>query len=213
MKLGSLLSLGALLASLTMMTGTTDAAAEIRCGKFGCYTKSGSSLQRVPGSARVASERQSTNWRTVLRDRRRALREAARKRAVKQATIATRAKAVAASAAPGAGVPVSELNVSTVPNLSRDGIRRVQQVLKDKGFDPGPANGVPGARMKDAVRTFQKRYGIASNGDVDNQNSPRTGRGGIGEPVKPIEASSSSGAREIVRRITFVIAVTLSPNR
>ena len=168
MKLRSLPLLGALLASLTM-TGITDAAAEIRCGKFGCYTKSGSSFQRVPGSARVASERQTTNWRTVLRERRRALREAARKRAVKQATIATRAKAVAASAALGAGVPVAELNVSTVPNLSRDGIRRVQQVLKDKGFDPGPANGVAGARMKDAVRTFQKRYGIASNGDVDNQ--------------------------------------------
>ena len=52
--------------------------------------------------------------------------------------------------------------------MNRDGVRRVQQVLKDKGFDPGPINGRKGPRLQNAVRAIQKRYGIASNG-IDNQ--------------------------------------------
>jgi outer membrane protein OmpA-like peptidoglycan-associated protein len=84
--------------------------------------------------------------------------------------IAARAPAVVSpTPASVAGIPVTQLDVSAIPALNREGVRRVQQVLKDKGFDPGLIDGVTGPRMQDAVRAFQKQYGIASNGGVDNQ--------------------------------------------
>jgi peptidoglycan hydrolase-like protein with peptidoglycan-binding domain len=45
----------------------------------------------------------------------------------------------------------------------------VQQALQDKGFDPGPIDGIVGAKTQEAVRNFQDRYGIAASGGLDNQ--------------------------------------------
>jgi len=171
MKLGWLALLGAFIASLGM---TEVADAQIRCGKFGCYTPSQASQfgaraaqgQRAAPSRRAAVDRRA-NWRAALRERQRAARVAVARRP--QAVPAAAVAAGVAAAAVTGGIPVTELDVTKVPALSRDGIRRVQQALKDKGFDPGPVNGVVGARLKDAVNAFQTRYGIGSNGEVDNQ--------------------------------------------
>jgi hypothetical protein len=171
----------ALLAAFVALLGLTgisrEADAQIGCGKFGCYNRSGSPYYGGGSNwrPRVQSNARSS---AVLRERQRAARIAERERARRAAAAAAARRAAAATAAaapaaadaaPGAGIPVAELDVNKVPTLSRDGIRRVQQLLKNKGFDPGPVNGVPNARMKDAVSAFQTRYGIAPNGDVDNQ--------------------------------------------
>jgi peptidoglycan hydrolase-like protein with peptidoglycan-binding domain len=62
-----------------------------------------------------------------------------------------------------------QLDMDAVPSLAPEKIRRIQQVLQERGFDPGPADGVLGDRTKRAVRDFQYRYGIEASGDVDNQ--------------------------------------------
>jgi murein L,D-transpeptidase YcbB/YkuD len=181
MKPGWLALLGAVIALLGIASMTEVADAQVRCGRFGCYTPSQASQygaraaqsQRAAPIRRAAVDRRA-NWRAALRERQRAARVAARRPAA--AVVARRpqvvpaaAVAAGAAAAAGAGIPVTELDVTKVPALSRDGVRRVQQALKDKGFDPGPVNGVTGARLKDAVNAFQARYGIGSNGEVDNQ--------------------------------------------
>lgn len=159
----------ALLTFLVVSVGTTESQAEIRCGKFGCYNRGQtSSFDHGAPAARVASARRGNNWRTALRERQRTVRRAARERARQESLAATRA-ATSPPVANRVGIPVTELNVTTVPVLTRDGIRRIQLVLRDKGFDPGPVNGIAGPQMKTALGTFQKRYGIASDGALDNQ--------------------------------------------
>jgi hypothetical protein len=173
-RLTLLAAFGALL-GITGVSG--EAAAQVGCGKFGCYNRSGSPYYGG-GSTWRPRVQSNTRSSSVLRERQRAARIAERERARRAAIAAAARRAAAASAAAapaaaiasaGPGIPVVELDVNKVPVLNRDGVRRVQQVLKDKGFDPGPVNGVPGVRMKDAVSAFQTRYGIAPKGDVDNQ--------------------------------------------
>jgi hypothetical protein len=77
-----------------------------------------------------------------------------------------------------AGSPVSsqqgpqnlrELDMDTVPNLTESNIRQIQQELRRKGFDPGRVDGIHGPRTKEAVRSFQDRYGINASGDINNK--------------------------------------------
>jgi uncharacterized membrane protein len=126
-------------------------------------------------AGRRARIEQTQNWRKTVRERRRAmLKELARERQQRRAArVVARPPATApaevANVAAAGSVPIGELDVNAVPSLSREGLRRVQAVLKERGFDPGPLNGVSGPRLKDAVRTFQSRYGIVARGEIDNQ--------------------------------------------
>jgi peptidoglycan hydrolase-like protein with peptidoglycan-binding domain len=45
-------------------------------------------------------------------------------------------------------------------------VRDLQEALKALGHDPGPVDGVFGARTEDAVRAFQQAKGIAVDGIV-----------------------------------------------
>jgi hypothetical protein len=62
-----------------------------------------------------------------------------------------------------------ELDMDTVPDLSENNIRQIQQELRRKGFDPGPIDGIHGPRTKEAVHNFQDRYGMKASGDIDNK--------------------------------------------
>ena len=48
--------------------------------------------------------------------------------------------------------------VKTTPAI----MRKVQQALVDAGFNPGPVDGVSGAKTTAAIESFQKRNGIPS---------------------------------------------------
>jgi peptidoglycan hydrolase-like protein with peptidoglycan-binding domain len=55
-------------------------------------------------------------------------------------------------------VPVSiEAKIETAParSLTADDVRRIQMRLKEAGFDPGPADGVAGARTKSTFNRYQ----------------------------------------------------------
>jgi peptidoglycan hydrolase-like protein with peptidoglycan-binding domain len=108
---------------------------------------------------------------------------------VKRLVIATIAiSAVIAAAAVSAtaqhaDVPVSGLNMDAVPNIDHDGIRQVQSLLKQKGFSPGPADGVEGPLTKAAVGDFQKRYGIKTRGVIDNETLLALGAVNLARPA------------------------------
>ncbi len=48
--------------------------------------------------------------------------------------------------------------------LSLDERKALQQALKDKGFDPGPIDGVVGAGTKKALKAWQKSAGVPADG-------------------------------------------------
>jgi hypothetical protein len=70
---------------------------------------------------------------------------------------------------PATPASLVQLNMDAVPSLTPDGVRKVQQLLKDKGLNPGPIDGVAGPLTNAAVKAFQDGYGIKVRGDIDNQ--------------------------------------------
>ncbi|MBV9266306.1 MAG: peptidoglycan-binding protein, partial [Acidobacteriaceae bacterium] len=50
-----------------------------------------------------------------------------------------------------------------------DDIRAAQQALKDKGFDPGPVDGVDGPKTRAAVREYQKQNNLRADGRLGPQ--------------------------------------------
>ena len=63
----------------------------------------------------------------------------------------------------------AEVNMDAVTPLTPDGVRKVQLALQKKGITPGPIDGKLGPLTKQALRSFQDRYGIKSSGEADNQ--------------------------------------------
>jgi Putative peptidoglycan binding domain len=52
-------------------------------------------------------------------------------------------------------------------------VRGAQQTLRDKGFDPGPIDGVMGPRTSAAVRDFQSKEGLTATGQLDADTRAR----------------------------------------
>lgn len=46
-------------------------------------------------------------------------------------------------------------------------VREAQEALKDRGFDPGPIDGLLGPNTEDAIREFQKAEGLTASGKLD----------------------------------------------
>lgn len=76
---------------------------------------------------------------------------------------------------------------------SRD-IARIQQLLSRRGYDAGPADGVPGKRTRQAIARYQRDRGLA----VDGRPSPRLlaqlEQGAGGEPLPPVTAPGMAGS-------------------
>lgn len=62
-------------------------------------------------------------------------------------------------------------------------VREAQQALKDKGYDPGPVDGVDGPRTRAAVRDYQKKENLTADGRLGPQTLDSLG-------VKPAPAST-----------------------
>jgi peptidoglycan hydrolase-like protein with peptidoglycan-binding domain len=56
-------------------------------------------------------------------------------------------------------------------------IRQLQAVLKGQGHDPGPIDGVMGARTQDALRAFQSAQQLESTGEADGETLEKLGIG------------------------------------
>jgi peptidoglycan hydrolase-like protein with peptidoglycan-binding domain len=66
-------------------------------------------------------------------------------------------------------------------------VRTAQQALKDKGFDPGPIDGVKGPRTTAAVKKYQQAEGMTASGNLDDETMNR---------LRAAGGTSSSGAKE-----------------
>jgi peptidoglycan hydrolase-like protein with peptidoglycan-binding domain len=52
-------------------------------------------------------------------------------------------------------------------------VRAAQQALQDKGFNPGPIDGVMGPRTSAAVRDFQQKENLTVTGQLDSETRSR----------------------------------------
>ena len=81
---------------------------------------------------------------------------------------------------------------------NREQVKAVQQALKDKGHDPGPIDGVMGAKTKAALKDFQKAQGMKESGSLDNETMTKlgvemkTGATGAGAPAASPATDSTS---------------------
>ena len=85
------------------------------------------------------------------------------------ATLAISGASITSTRVLAASIPYNQLNMDAVPAINLDGVRKVQTLLKEKGFDPGPIDGVVGSRTSAALHAYQDAYGIKSSGNIDNQ--------------------------------------------
>ena len=58
---------------------------------------------------------------------------------------------------------------------SKTDVIAMQQALKDKGYDPGPADGRMGPRTRAALRDYQKKEGLNPTGRWDEETGNRLG--------------------------------------
>ena len=84
--------------------------------------------------------------------------------------------ALIAGSAWGQSSAESSMSSSMSSNYgSRDNVRQVQEALRQKGFNPGPADGVMGPRTEQALRQFQQSKNISATGRLDNDTSSALG--------------------------------------
>lgn len=56
-----------------------------------------------------------------------------------------------------------------------DTVRRVQQILKSEGYDPGPINGVLGPKTEEALVQYQQKHNIEATGWLDRETKAKLG--------------------------------------
>lgn len=69
----------------------------------------------------------------------------------------------------------------------RGEVRQAQQRLQQVGFNPGPADGLPGAATAAALRAYQRQQGLRVTGHLDNRTQQALG-------LSPPSAASSANA-------------------
>lgn len=70
----------------------------------------------------------------------------------------------------GAGASAAargEEDAGTAPQATRATVLAVQRALRRHGYEPGPLDGIEGAQTRAAIRSYQRRSGVAVDGRVD----------------------------------------------
>jgi peptidoglycan hydrolase-like protein with peptidoglycan-binding domain len=81
-------------------------------------------------------------------------------------------------------------------------VREAQQALKDKGFDPGPIDGIDGPRTRHAVRSYQHQQKLTADGRLNAETLASLGvNAGAGTEMhaagETIEKSYSKGGKAV----------------
>jgi peptidoglycan hydrolase-like protein with peptidoglycan-binding domain len=82
-------------------------------------------------------------------------------------------------------------------------VHDAQQALKDKGFDPGPVDGVMGPKTRAAIRSYQEKNSLAADGRLGPQTLGSRGveNAAPGTKMKTagtnVKESYSSGGKQI----------------
>jgi peptidoglycan hydrolase-like protein with peptidoglycan-binding domain len=86
-------------------------------------------------------------------------------------------------------------SLAAVPAFAQSSatVKNVQQALKDKGYDPGPVDGIMGPQTRSAL----KKYQASQNLDADGRIGPKTlGSLGVKEVAPTTQFSSAGDALE-----------------
>ncbi|MDC0948381.1 peptidoglycan-binding domain-containing protein [Gammaproteobacteria bacterium] len=64
--------------------------------------------------------------------------------------------------------------IAVLPDSStRDGVREIQQRLADRGYSPGPIDGLFGPQTREAMRAFQQSESLAADGQFNDVSLQR----------------------------------------
>jgi peptidoglycan hydrolase-like protein with peptidoglycan-binding domain len=72
------------------------------------------------------------------------------------------------------------LGLSQMPRAfadQRHDIKKAQETLRDKGFDPGPIDGVMGSQTRKAISQYQKSENLPDTGHLDADTAGKLGVG------------------------------------
>ena len=102
--------------------------------------------------------------------------------------------ATSPSTSPGAADKSDTMKSSraTKGGGNQEQVRAAQQALKDKGNDPGPIDGVLGAKTQAALRDFQKKEGLKESGRLDAQTLAKLGVESSSPAASPQTGASPS---------------------
>jgi|SoiMethySBSTD1v2_1073268.scaffolds.fasta_scaffold1450612_1 peptidoglycan hydrolase-like protein with peptidoglycan-binding domain len=89
---------------------------------------------------------------------------------------------------PGDNEDVPGIRGQGTVELSKDDMRKVEEALKAKGYNPGKIDGVVDDTNRAAIRSFQKDKTLPVTGIVDNRTAQELG-------VKISKASDSPGTK------------------
>jgi peptidoglycan hydrolase-like protein with peptidoglycan-binding domain len=70
------------------------------------------------------------------------------------------------------------LGLSLMPQAfagNRGNIKKVQETLRDKGYDPGPIDGIMGSQTRAALSQYQKAQNLPVTGHVDAETAGKLG--------------------------------------
>jgi localization factor PodJL len=60
----------------------------------------------------------------------------------------------------------TDVAASNKPAPDASLVMEAQRLLRQRGYDPGPADGVPGPRTQNAIRSFQRKAGLPATGEA-----------------------------------------------
>ncbi len=70
-------------------------------------------------------------------------------------------------------------------------VRKTQEALTQKGFDPGPVDGFWGPKTENALKAFQEKIGVAANGFLDRETRKRLFAADTGAAADTTAAASA----------------------
>ncbi len=77
--------------------------------------------------------------------------------------------------------------------MSSDQVRQIQQALSDRGYDPGPVDGVMGPKTQQAMRNFRQGQGLTGSDSMDSATLSALGVDATGSSRSGDMSRSSSG--------------------
>jgi len=90
------------------------------------------------------------------------------------------------------GMPRSEMKSQSghmaQAGMSKEKVKEVQTALKEKGFEPGEADGVAGPKTHQAIRDFQKSKNLQATGRIDDRTASA-----LGVSTSGMQSSGGSG--------------------
>jgi peptidoglycan hydrolase-like protein with peptidoglycan-binding domain len=100
------------------------------------------------------------------------------------------------------GLTAGMLVLSIAPIASaatRDEVKKVQQSLVDKGYNPGPADGRLGPQTREGIRQYQKAENLQVTGRLDAETAGKLGVGpeSIGGSFKGAGQEVGQGGLEV----------------